>query len=84
MGAAWEPVQYTDSNRATKQMKKCGFLFLSMTLGLPLCMPPVLADQYPRQPGVDAQHYIFRLTLRDDTDEISGEAEANAGEVSNR
>jgi aminopeptidase N len=32
------------------------------------------ADTYPRQPGVDAQHYVFRLTLADDTDEIVGEA----------
>src|SRR5579863_5274774 len=32
------------------------------------------ADTYPRQPGIDALHYIFRIELRDDTDEISGEA----------
>lgn len=31
------------------------------------------ADSYPRQPGIDVQHYIFRVTLRDDTDEIAGE-----------
>lgn len=31
------------------------------------------ADTYPRQPGIDVQHYIFRVTLRDDSDEISGE-----------
>src|SRR5581483_3376227 len=30
----------------------------------------------PRQAGVDAIHYVFRLTLRDDTDEISGETAA--------
>ncbi len=34
----------------------------------------VFADTYPRQPGVDALHYAFRLTLSDDTDEIDGEA----------
>jgi aminopeptidase N len=33
----------------------------------------VHADQYPRQPGVDVQHYVFRVTLSDDTDEIEGE-----------
>ena len=33
-----------------------------------------IADTYPRQLGVDALHYIFRLTLSDDTDEIIGEA----------
>lgn len=32
------------------------------------------ADTYPRQTGIDAQHYIFRVTLSDDSDEISGEA----------
>ena len=31
------------------------------------------ADPYPRQPGVDVQHYIFRVTLGDDSDAISGE-----------
>ena len=31
-------------------------------------------DTYPRQPGVDALNYVFRLTLNDDTDEIIGEA----------
>jgi aminopeptidase N len=39
-----------------------------------LLLPCALADTYPRQPSVDAQHYIFRLSLSDDTDEISGEA----------
>jgi aminopeptidase N len=32
------------------------------------------ADTYPRQPGIDALHYVFRLALSDDTDEIVGEA----------
>jgi aminopeptidase N len=34
------------------------------------------ADTYPRQPGVDAIHYVFRLTLSDSSDEIAGEATA--------
>lgn len=34
----------------------------------------VVADTYPRQPGIDALHYAFRLTLSDDSDEIIGEA----------
>ena len=38
------------------------------------CALSVLADTYPRQPGVDAQHYIFRLTLSDTSNEIDGEA----------
>lgn len=37
----------------------------------------VTADTYPRQPGVDAQHYVFRLTLlTGDSNEIQGEATA--------
>ena len=35
---------------------------------------PIAADTYPRQPGVDALHYIFRLTLGDESDELTGEA----------
>jgi aminopeptidase N len=37
---------------------------------------PAAADTYPRQPGVDALHYAFRITLRDDSDEITGETTA--------
>jgi aminopeptidase N len=36
-----------------------------------------LADTYPRQTGIDAIHYVFRLTLTDASDEISGEATAD-------
>ena len=39
-----------------------------------LFAPLVLGDTYPRQPGIDALNYAFRLTLSDDTDEIVGEA----------
>jgi aminopeptidase N len=35
---------------------------------------PIAADTYPRQAGVDALHYIFRLTLSDESDELTGEA----------
>src|SRR6476661_190496 len=31
------------------------------------------ADTYPRQPGIDVEHYVFRVTLNDDSDEIAGE-----------
>src|SRR5581483_1845823 len=45
-----------------------------MRLLLPLLAAATLwADSYPRQPGIDVQHYIFRVTLSDDTDEIEGE-----------
>jgi aminopeptidase N len=30
-------------------------------------------DTYPRQPGVDAEHYAFQIALSDTTDEIRGE-----------
>lgn len=36
-----------------------------------------LADTYPRQPGVDALHYVFDLTLTDDADVVEGEAVLN-------
>jgi aminopeptidase N len=36
-----------------------------------------LADTYPRQPGIDAIHYVFRLTLADSSNEIAGEATAS-------
>ena len=32
------------------------------------------ADTYPRQPGVDALHYVFRLTITDLNDEIAGKS----------
>ena len=38
-----------------------------------LCVAMVFADTYQRQPGVDVQHYIFRVTLSDESDEIAGE-----------
>ena len=31
------------------------------------------ADTYPRQPGVDAIHYVFRLTVDDSSNRIAGE-----------
>jgi aminopeptidase N len=35
---------------------------------------PVFADDYPRQLGVDVRGYVFQITLRDDVDEIAGQA----------
>ena len=32
-----------------------------------------LGDTYPRQPGVDVLHYVFRVTVNDQTDLIDGE-----------
>ncbi len=40
-----------------------------------LLFPTILfADTYPRQNGVDAVHYVFRLGLSDGSNEITGEA----------
>jgi aminopeptidase N len=44
-----------------------------LPVGLVLWASVAFADNYPRQPGIDAQHYIFRVTLSDDTDEVVGE-----------
>ena len=44
------------------------FFLLSATL--------LEADTYPRQPGVDALHYVFRLTITDASNEITGESTA--------
>ena len=60
-------------------------------LGIALTFSPglALADTYPRQPAVGAEHYVFRLTLlTTDSREIEGEAtvrlhvaQTGAGEV---
>ena len=34
----------------------------------------LFADTYPRQTGVDALHYTFRLSFSDTSDELQGEA----------
>jgi aminopeptidase N len=34
--------------------------------------PRAVADTYPRQLGIDVQHYVLRVALSDDNDEISG------------
>jgi len=44
------------------------------TLLLAIGATSALADTYPRQPGVDVEHYRFTLTLGDAADDISGEA----------
>src|ERR1035441_2565325 len=35
------------------------------------------ADNYPRQPAIHAQHYIFRIALTDTNDGVSGETTAD-------
>lgn len=41
-------------------------------IGLALCAL-AWGDTYPRQPGIDVQHYIFGITVNDENDEIAGE-----------
>ena len=44
-----------------------------LAAGLALCACLAFADTYQRQPGVDVQHYVFRVNLSDESDEIAGE-----------
>src|ERR1041384_699192 len=41
--------------------------------GLTLCAMLVFPDSYPRQPDIDVQHYVFRIALNDENNEIAGE-----------
>lgn len=48
---------------------------MRILIAVVLLLPSLaVADTYPRQAGVDAIHYVFRLSLSDDTDEIAGRA----------
>ncbi|MFN8057884.1 MAG: M1 family metallopeptidase, partial [Vicinamibacterales bacterium] len=47
---------------------------LGMLIGLLGLSTTAHADTYPRQPGVDAWHYVFRLSLSDTDPAIDGEA----------
>ena len=38
-----------------------------------LAVCAAFADNYPRQKGIDAQHYVLRVSLSDENDAISGE-----------
>ena len=51
-------------------MRNLSAMMIALTLLAAASFAP--ADTYPRQPGVDVQQYVFRLTLRDDTDTIEG------------
>lgn len=53
-------------------MRALPFLLLGFTLVA--AAPLAATDTYPRQPGVDVQHYKFSLALKDSTNEISGDA----------
>jgi aminopeptidase N len=49
-----------------------------LTAFLLLCTVSLGADTYPRQPGVDILHYVFRIGLTDQSSEISGETTVTA------
>src|SRR6187401_137793 len=50
-------------------------LLLLLAIGLVVFGDSMRADTYPRQAGIDAQHYAFKLTLlTGDSNEIAGEA----------
>ena len=51
-------------------MRSFSSMMIALTMLAAASFAP--ADTYPRQPGVDVQQYVFRLTLRDDTDKIEG------------
>lgn len=48
---------------------------VTLSAALATCAVSLGADTYPRQPGVDASHYVFRLVLlTSDSNEIQGDA----------
>lgn len=50
---------------------------LFVLTGLVSCSTWLAADTYPRQPGIDARHYVFKLTLlTSNSNEIEGETTA--------
>src|ERR1035438_5341107 len=49
----------------------------SVVMCAAVCASLAFADDYPRQPAIDAQHYIFRISLSDANDEVAGEATAD-------
>ncbi len=54
------------------------FVALLTVGGMAVEAPPVdRFDTYPRQPGIDAMHYSFGITLSDETDEIRAESVAD-------
>ena len=50
-------------------MRTAALVVVSLAL---VAGPPIAADTYPRQPGVDVENYRFELALSDDSDEIVG------------
>jgi len=55
-----------------KNRKRSNGWWVSLALLAALGSPAAVADNYPRQPGIDVQHYVLRVALNDDNDEIAG------------
>jgi len=47
---------------------------IQLFFGLLLGLSPRVTDPYTRQPGIDAIHYAFELSLNDSTDQVEGRA----------
>ena len=54
-------------------MNPARFTFVAIFLLTGFTVSAARSDTYPRQPGVDVLHYVFRVTVNDQTDEIAGE-----------
>jgi len=71
--AIWTILRAVSGDTIDDHMRRIPILLI-------LIIAPIaaLTDTYPRQPGVDAIHYIFRLSLlTTDANEIQGEATVN-------
>jgi aminopeptidase N len=55
-------------------LTRFSLLWLVVSLAMPAGR--AYADTYPRQPGIDAVNYVFRLRLTDASNEIAGESTA--------
>jgi aminopeptidase N len=48
--------------------------WMTLLASAAFALTTLFADTYPRQPGIDALHYTFKLSLTDANDEIQGDA----------
>jgi aminopeptidase N len=49
-------------------------LAAALSFTAPVAVAPVVFDNYTRQRGIDAEHYAFAITLRDETEQIDAVA----------
>ena len=50
------------------------WLATALSIAIPASRPAATIDNYPRQRGIDAEHYAFAITLRDETEQIDAVA----------